>query len=50
MKLFSIKLEIQKKEIWIYEELDDIIYGFIKTANNIVEAECVHGFIEMRTY
>lgn len=37
-----------KKELWTYEELDDIIYGFIKTANDIVEAECINGFIELK--
>ena len=35
-------------EIWTYEELDDIIYGFIKTANEIIKAECVNGFIELK--
>jgi len=37
-----------KKELWTYEELDDIIYGFIKTANDIVDAECINGFIELK--
>ena len=37
-----------EKEIWTYEELDDIIYGFIKTANYIVKAEHVYGFIELK--
>ena len=37
-----------ENEIWTYEELDDIIYGFIKTANKIVEAECINGFIELK--
>ena len=34
-------------EKWTLEELDDIIYGFIKYANNYVMAECVNGCIEM---
>ena len=34
-------------EKWTYEELDDLIYGFIKTANYIVQANCVNGLIEM---
>ena len=37
-----------KQEKWTYEELDDIIYGFTKVANEIVEAECVNGFIELK--
>jgi len=36
-----------EKEIWTYEELDDLIYAFIKTANYNVEAECVNGVIEL---
>ena len=36
-----------ENEIWTYEELDDIIYGFIKTANKIVEAECINVIIEL---
>jgi len=34
-------------EKWTLEQLDDIIYGFIKYANNYVMAECVNGCIEM---
>ena len=34
-------------EKWTLEELDDIIYGFIKYANNYVMAECINGCIEM---
>ena len=34
-------------EKWTYEELDDLIYGFIKTANYNIEANCVNGSIEM---
>ena len=37
-----------KKEIWTYEELDDLIYAFIKTANYNIEAECVSGVIELQ--
>ena len=32
---------------WTYEELDDLIYAFIKTSNYNVEADCVKGYIEM---
>jgi hypothetical protein len=35
------------KEKWTYVELDDIIYAFIKSANNFVESKCVSGYIEM---
>ena len=35
-------------EKWTYAELDDVIYGFIKTANYNVKADCVSGYIEMR--
>ena len=34
-------------EQWTYEELDDLLFAFVKTANEIVEAECVTGVIEM---
>jgi len=36
---------------WTYEELDDLIYGFIKmTRDDIFEdiRECVKGYIELR--
>ena len=36
-----------EEERWTYEELDDLIYGFIKTANYKLQAECVSGVIEM---
>ena len=36
------------KEIWTYEELDDIIYAFIKTANKVIQADCINGFIELK--
>lgn len=35
-------------EKWTYDELDDIIYAFIKTANYNVNADCVRGYIEMK--
>ena len=35
-------------EKWTYDELDDVIYGFIKTANYNVKDDCVSGYIEMR--
>ncbi len=38
--------DIQK---WTYKELDDLIYGFIKTANNYVKENCINGCIEMHT-
>ena len=34
-------------EKWSYNELDDLIYTFIKTANYYMETECVSGYIEM---
>ena len=34
-------------EKWTWEELDELIYAFIKTANNNVNATCVNGSIEM---
>tara|TARA_Y100001958_G_C21158743_1_gene493154 strand:- start:685 stop:1122 length:438 start_codon:yes stop_codon:yes gene_type:complete len=37
-----------EKEIWTYEELDDLIYAFIKTANYNIEAEYVSGVIELQ--
>lgn len=39
-----------KKELWTYDELDDIIYGFIKTANYIIGAECINGYIELKNW
>ena len=38
------KVSVEK---WTYEELDDLIYAFIKTSNYHVQAECVNGCIEM---
>jgi len=32
---------------WTYQELDDLIYAFIKSANKYVKAECVTGYIKM---
>jgi hypothetical protein len=34
-------------EKWTYDELDDLIYAFIKTARYNVQADCVKGCIEM---
>lgn len=33
-------------EKWTYDELDDIIYGFIKIANKYVNTDCINGCIE----
>tara|TARA_B110000971_G_C19702748_1_gene360590 strand:+ start:77 stop:559 length:483 start_codon:yes stop_codon:yes gene_type:complete len=35
-------------EKWNYNQLDDLIYSFIKTANNIIGTNCVSGYIEIR--
>jgi hypothetical protein len=35
-------------EKWTYDELDDLIYAFIKTANYYVKCDCVSGYIEMK--
>lgn len=35
-------------EKWTYDDLDDLIYAFIKTANYNIGSECVTGYIEMR--
>ena len=37
-------------EKWTYEELDDLIRAFVKTANNFANAEYVRGFIQMENY
>ena len=34
-------------EKWTYNELDDLIYAFIKTANYYMETNCVSGYIEL---
>ena len=34
-------------EHWTYEELDDLIYAFIKTSNYNIKSDCVNGCIEM---
>ena len=41
------RIENTTTERWTYEELDDLVDAFIKTANNNVEEECVKGCIEM---
>ena len=42
------RIECTDNEKWTYEELDDLIYGFIKTANQYVKAECVSGCILLK--
>jgi hypothetical protein len=38
-----------EKEFWTYEELDDIIYGFIKTATEYMDCDWdVTGHIELK--
>ena len=44
----KLKYANTEKEVWTYEELDDIIYGFIITANDIISCECCDGFIELK--
>ena len=39
-----ISTDIEK---WTYNELDDLIYGFIKTANYLMGSDCVSGYIEL---
>ena len=34
-------------EKWNYNELDDLIYAFIKTANYYMGTKCVSGYIEL---
>jgi len=34
-------------EKWTYDELDDLLRAFIKTANFYVQADCVNGYIGM---
>lgn len=34
-------------EKWTYDELDDLVYAFIKTANFNIKADCVNGYITM---
>ena len=36
-----------EQEKWILEELDDLIRGFRRIANNYVGADCIKGCIEM---
>ena len=35
------------EEKWSFDELDDLIYGFIKFSNKYVMADCIKGIIEM---
>tara|TARA_B110000208_G_scaffold150107_1_gene181266 strand:- start:820 stop:1179 length:360 start_codon:yes stop_codon:yes gene_type:complete len=37
-----------KNELWTYAELDDIIYGFIKTANYFIGCWGINGYIELK--
>lgn len=37
-----------RAEQWSHEELDDLVFAFIKAAENWVQAECVRGFVEVR--
>ena len=39
-----ISTDIEK---WTYNELDDLIYSFIKTANYYMGTDCVSGYIEL---
>lgn len=39
-----ISTDIEK---WTYNELDDLIYAFIKTANYYMGTDCVSGYIEL---
>ncbi len=39
-----ISTDIEK---WTYNELDDLIYAFIKTANYYMGTNCVSGYIEL---
>ncbi len=34
-------------EKWTYNEIDDLIYAFIKTANYNMGTDCVSGYIEL---
>ena len=36
-----------EQEQWTYEELDDIIHGFVNMANSRLQETCVYGCIEM---
>ena len=35
------------EEKWSFDELDDLIYGFIKFSNKYVMADCITGIIGM---
>jgi hypothetical protein len=41
--------EIRSTDIekWTYNELDDLVYAFIKTANYYMGTDCVSGYIEL---
>ena len=42
-----LKVENTKFEKWMYEELDDIIYSFVKVLNKRLNTKCVNGYIEI---
>jgi len=46
--IFLTNITSTNQEKWTYAELDDIIYGFIKTANFYMGFNCVSGYIEIR--
>lgn len=35
------------KEIWTYDELNDIVQAFIITAEDYIGCECIHGCIQL---
>jgi hypothetical protein len=45
----DIILSVQNSDIekWTFEELDDIIYVFIKIFNTYMNTECINGCIEL---
>ena len=46
--IYFDKIFNTENEKWTYQELDDLINAFIKTANDYIENICVNGCIEMR--
>ena len=47
--VFNLDGDVREKYIekWTYNELDDLIYAFIKTANYNIGECCVSGYIEL---
>jgi len=37
-------------ERWTYEEFDDLIFAFATVANNLLQAQCVTGLIELSNF